>query len=444
MKDFNVPLLIRDAAIGFGIGVLIMLAWENITQPRPVAVPPLPPPGAILQPSGQGPQQPAAPIQPPAYQPMNTGFNPGDYLVWAIASVAAYLGIRHDLKKLEPATAANVAALLPPVPPSSGSVVSASNTQPNQLTKQKAKGSTLTAIAPWEERKAALWQLLEEELPAVLQLLEATPILAVGPQRSGKTSFAVALALTRQVLLGYGAEVATPHQHDTFPPSFGVWRELEGVQDRIHAYFDRIGQGDRSPISLLFDELTSYAAAELEGADRLMLSFLSESQKHEKFVIGLSHGITNATLGGANGTAQMRQQGLIIVERSCQMSKTGRRSPNPLIRITGLSEAPLEFVLPDWFHADHLLEFFPELQEGRSPSPDASSPEFPREVLEAVYTAAKKRNRPVSARDIQQARLPDLDGYSADQIRAVFLSLERMGRGKTDGLGSGITYAPNP
>jgi hypothetical protein len=70
---------------------------------------------------------------------------------------------------------------------------------------------------------------------------------------------------------------------------------------------------------------------------------------------------------------------------------------------------------------------------------DSPKPTLSKDAL-AVQGFAQRQGKAVSARDVQRGNLPELKNYSADQIRELFLLLEKSGKGKTNGVESAMTY----
>lgn len=469
-RDVDPGLTIRDFIVG-GIGGGIVggawLGWSVGAPPQqaiapvpqmpvaqqPALVPPPPPPGMeAIAPIAPQPQTAIADTtQVNGYSPTTQQGSMGDWVVVIIGVAGAGVGIWWEVKKER-------AGQVQGQPPKNSDLFEdwqdeeaiASNEQP-VVAEAEAQpigdGAPPTLRNDWQERREGYLEMMKAECPQLLKVMEATPVLCAGPQRSGKTTLAIALALSRQVLLGHRVEVATPHQGDNLPPSFRVFpRNWEGVEQAIAHYFELIGNHDTTPSTLIFDEFTNYKGAELEGADGLMMSFLAESQKHEKFIIALSHGLTNNALGGASGSAEMRKQGLVIIERKNQISEMGRRSPSPTVRLSGIGESSESFEIPEWFNPETILQIFPELAEKkqvRSQNP-GNAPAHEEAVLAAVYEWASRQGKAIKARDVQGARIAEVDGFSADHIRAIFIALEQSGRGKTYGAGSSMSYHANP
>lgn len=247
-------------------------------------------------------------------------------------------------------------------------------------------------------------ELRRPENAPLLKLIKATPLQIYGPQRSRKSSLAWAIALLRQVALGFPTELMTPHMESDNPPPpcfavYGQGRDYQGIGERMRAYYDKIQAGRCNPVTRIWDEFSRYEE-ELEGdylamAKGLVKSFLSESEKHKDYEIIVTHGDTASFVGGTSGTSSARKKGFIKVERCVALDDLGTKQYDPRIRIYGLDggfdagSKVYEVRVPDWFCPRYLLKLFPELA---IPANAPNAQEKVKSELMRLYQAAQSQD----------------------------------------------------
>jgi hypothetical protein len=250
----------------------------------------------------------------------------------------------------------------------------------------------VSSSAPFEQRKQQLWQRLRAETAWLLQLIERTPLLIWGPQRSGKSTLAKVIAILRKLFVGHAIEVADPQAHrNRWPGCFVVYgsnRNYAAIGDRLMAYYARIAQQQASPTTSIWDEFTSYEGW-VDGdykpyACGFVKSVLSESQAANEFAILLAHGRTQGYLGGSKGTKEAREKGLVEIEAIPEFTDTGRAYPSGRYILANFHKDEMNRVqdypvlLPDWLQIETLLKGFPELdfsEASSSKDPDPNNPQ---------------------------------------------------------------------
>ena len=225
----------------------------------------------------------------------------------------------------------------------------------------------------FQGRKQQLWELIQSEAPWLGKLLKRKPLLVVGPQGSGKTTFVKFLAMLRSLLLGHQIKVSDPHAHNN--SWFDSW-EVVGSQydykqiDRaLKDYFNRLKSSTVETTSI-WDEVTNYADnCKSDESERFLKSVLADCRKSDEFPILLSHGETLGSLGGGKGGAsKMKTEGLTTLKLLRKSDSMGVDTPAFRGYLSGLDYAedgkpisdPVE-LNPSWMNPDYLLNLFPEL-----------------------------------------------------------------------------------
>lgn len=371
--------------------------------------------------------------------------------------------------------------------------------QTAQATQIQAEIQGVPSIAellqiPFEQRRKWLWDLFESQLPWFLQLLESTPILIYGEQRSGKSQPALALLAIRKLFLGHEWEICNPHGHlekwpeiGKFIPVYGGQHNYREINSRIVAYNQRLQSKDASH-SVLWDEFTRYKGN--CNSEELLKSFLGESAKTNQFPIIVSHGNTQELLGGTKGTCGLIQQGCVQLFVFGKKNSIGKTVPSGKGVLTGIEKdskgepISIEVDIPKWLQGDWILSIFPEicqpiqaqevshsvtthqlieeLQDESEISFDANSIHdslerlweidaavHGHEVIEqdspdnwelsiypsdigAVLRYIKTKGGRLSVRQIQQAKLRELERHSADDIRSIMTRIEAQSLGTVE------------
>ncbi|MEO1401928.1 MAG: hypothetical protein AAFV72_11860 [Cyanobacteria bacterium J06635_1] len=154
----------------------------------------------------------------------------------------------------------------------------------------------------------------------LLKLLECNTLLIVGPQGSGKTRFAVALAYLRMIIRQHVIRDvnALGHQEAGWPgQSFRSGHDLDAIADRVNAYLEKLKTKKRpltphtAPLTDLLDEFILQPATPVsrqsakgpKPADGLFTSITTESRKACEHPILVAHGQRRGPLSGSHTRA---------------------------------------------------------------------------------------------------------------------------------------------
>lgn len=224
-----------------------------------------------------------------------------------------------------------------------------------------------------EGRKEELWRLIQGEAEWLAKLLKRKPLLIVGPQGSGKTTFVKFLALLRSLYLGHKIKVSDPHAHNN--GWFDTWEivgggyDYKGIDRALKGYFNRL-KNSKIPTTSIWDEVTNYADnCQSEHSEKFLKSVLADCRKSNEFPILLSHGETLGSLGGGKGGAsKMKTEGLTTLKLLRKSDSMGVDKPAFKGYLSGLDYAedgkPISYSVelnPTWMNPDYLLNLFPEL-----------------------------------------------------------------------------------
>lgn len=225
----------------------------------------------------------------------------------------------------------------------------------------------------FEGRKQQLWDLIQSDSPWLRKLLKRKPLLVVGPQGSGKTTFVKFLAMLRSLLLGHQIKVSDPHAHNN--SWFDSWEvvgsqyDYKGIDEALKGYFNRL-KNSKIPTTSVWDEVTNYADnCRSDESERFLKSVLADCRKSEEFPILLSHGETLGSLGGGKGGAsKMKTEGLTTLKLLRGSDSMGVDRPKFKGYLSGLEYAddgkPISYSVdlnPSWMNPQYLLNLFPEL-----------------------------------------------------------------------------------
>jgi hypothetical protein len=371
--------------------------------------------------------------------------------------------------------------------------------QTHPLLRRPLHPEPTTQADNFEQRRAQLYNYLSNSPGAwLLQLLEATPILIWGEQRSGKTELAQIIALLRKIFFFHCVEINDPHAHiNSWLPCFPVFGgefDYDAIDSRLIAYQKRLKTGieEKKPITTIWDEFTQYAencTCQKTQQFDFIKSIAAESQKKEEYPILISHGRTSTAKGGTTGTSEMFENGFIQIHLLAQRSPTGRAMPSGKGFLKGLSKdangrpQQIAVSLPPWLRAISLYRYFPEIHpiararasEPPLPSPNLRTPPQQPQInpppypagerpagersptlaqhldnlmetnplaphLAAILEYAKRQGGMVKARDLQRASLAVLSNFDAQRIRLCFRELEALGKGRCEGEEASLSF----
>lgn len=308
-----------------------------------------------------------------------------------------------------------------------------------------------------EGRKQELWRLIQDEAEWLAKLLKRKPLLIVGPQGSGKTTFVKFLALLRSLYLGHKIKVSDPHAHnndwiDTWDV-VGSNYNYKAIDKALKGYFDRL-RTSKIAITSVWDEATNYAEnCQSEHSEKFLKSVLADCRKSNEFPILLSHGETLNSLGGGKGGAsKMKTEGLTTLKLLRKADSMGVDKPAFKGYLSGLDYAedgkPISYSVElnsSWMNPEYLLNLFPELITETNTKKEAITSNFsptntPDEInlskpengtslddLEDAILAFCIENGISTVREVQ-TRFKTLK-IKAETIKFIFKGLEHKGLG---------------
>ncbi|HIK27967.1 MAG: hypothetical protein N3E45_17050 [Oscillatoriaceae bacterium SKW80] len=265
----------------------------------------------------------------------------------------------------------------------------------------------------------------------------------------------------RKHLLNHKLEIADPHlalNQELWLPlvksgaiAVGSHHDYAAIAQKINELGDRLKSAtpDKKWFTTIFDEVTQYAfKPETKGVSgALMLFCLADCVKAKESPILISHGDTIALTGGAGGTSETMEKGLVKLELLGTV-KDGK--PSPLFRgiLTGLPNSEGKYIPqnvtldPSVMSASYINKLF-EVAD-REEEDIKLSDSLP-EPLKSIWLYAKKVRVAVKASDVQRG-LPKLVNpatekrYPTEEIRVYFLQLAQKGYGEVEGEGDRLKF----
>ena len=201
--------------------------------------------------------------------------------------------------------------------------------------------------------------------PEVLDLDELThypAVIVFGPQGSGKTTLASAIALHR-ARHGHQIEVLDPHGSPWDFPVTGSGMDYEAIGERVRDILDeliqryrQLGKGDTAffPWTLICDEFTNWAHR-IDA--KLVLEFLrtcwTDIRKVRVMAIFISHTNTlEGGLAGAKGLAVLRDSGCVQIQLFAEIAPaTGQARPTGQGKLYRPGMDPVDIVIPPLQHS---------------------------------------------------------------------------------------------
>ena len=176
----------------------------------------------------------------------------------------------------------------------------------------------------------------EHELLHLDELTNYPSIIIYGPQGSGKTTLANAIAQHR-TQQGHTVEVLDPHGSPWPFPVVGNGMNYEAIAlkivellETLKSRYEAFGAGDRAfhPYTLVCDEFTNWSQR-LDS--KLVLEFLrtcwTDIRKVEMMAIFISHANTlEGGLAGAKGLSVLRDNGCVQIELFAEIDPVSRRA----------------------------------------------------------------------------------------------------------------------
>lgn len=243
-----------------------------------------------------------------------------------------------------------------------------------------------------------LRERLKTECPALLKLVKAPPVRAVGAQRTGKTTLVKRLALVRMVLLsGHQVVAASPHYEpeNPYPAVFEFVGNQEGLRDKMairKAWAEMSSAIDscrKTNATFIWDEFGAYEDILSDTSlSSVLKSSLREASKFEVFPIFIAHGETKAFLPGSSGLVKVFLDSTVRVETIGEMipGPDGLDAMRPTGRFTvrWLDGTQEEGQIPSWLTEELLVSLLP-VESRKSLSSATESDLQRREQLENLY-----------------------------------------------------------
>ncbi|MEP1079269.1 hypothetical protein NDI52_28065 [Leptolyngbya sp. PL-A3] len=236
--------------------------------------------------------------------------------------------------------------------------------------------------AQWNSQQWALWNRLMADCPELRYALMCKLLVVSGPQQTGKSSLASAIAYLRSYLLGWPTVAVTPHV-DGQKLFAGVVVGSGGDFDAIQAFYSdlvenlRLG-GDRQ--SLVIDELTQYSNGHEELGQSLVRTALSESDKHGIAPILINHARTvSAGFSNIKGMKDLIDSSAIQLTRQYGETPWGEQTRSASVRMTRPGHSETIITLPDWLHLPTLQQQYPmvAIATDKGESQTATTPAAP-------------------------------------------------------------------
>lgn len=267
----------------------------------------------------------------------------------------------------------------------------------------------------------------------------------------------------RKHLLKHNLEIADPHLAlnqklwlpltKTGVTAVGSHHNYQEIAQKINELGERLkmATSEKQWHTTIFDEVTQYFfRPETKGVSGdLMLFCLADCVKAKEAPILISHGGTIALTGGASGTSETMDKGLVKLEL---LGTVKDGEPIPLFQgvLTGLPDSQGRFLPkqisldPTQMTAAYINQQFGEVGECQEDTQPKISDSIP-EPLKSIWLYAKKVRVFIKAADVQRG-LPKLKNptteksYTTNEIRMYFSLLAKKGYGETQGEGDRLKF----
>lgn len=216
--------------------------------------------------------------------------------------------------------------------------------------------------AQWNSQQWALWRQLMGACPELRFLLLANVVVVSGPQQTGKSSLAAAIAYLRQCLLQWRSVAVSPHPdgRSIFPGDVVGTDGDFGAIGQFYQDFRADFAMGRSPQTLVVDELTQYHGKFKALGQSLVRTAISESVKHGWRPILINHASTLAGgFAGIEGVRSLLDSSVVSVMRRYAYNPDGSVGISPVVLVTLPDLGEKEIVIPGWVHLPYLRQAFP-------------------------------------------------------------------------------------
>lgn len=251
-----------------------------------------------------------------------------------------------------------------------------------QLSSFDAGASAASASAPaesadWDAQQWTLWNDLMAACPDLRYALRANVVVVSGPQQTGKSSLAGAIAYARHYLFGWEAIATTPHQDGKTVFGgirvIGANHRFEAIQDFYDEMVDNFSLGAKMR-SLVVDELTQYVGEWQKLGQALTRTSISEAKKHGWRPILINHAATlSSGFAGLTGVRDLLDNSAVQFVRYYGYSPDGEQGLTQQVSLTipGVC-VNRSIMLPEWFYLEELRRRFPIATPAPTPAPTGS------------------------------------------------------------------------
>ncbi|MEP1079360.1 hypothetical protein NDI52_28535 [Leptolyngbya sp. PL-A3] len=303
--------------------------------------------------------------------------------------------------------------------------------------------------AQWNAPQWALWNRLIADCPDLRYALMCKLLAVSGPQQTGKSSLASAIAYVRSYLLGWPTIAVTPHE-DGQKLFDGVVVGAGGDFDAIQAFYSDMVEnfktgGDRQ--SLIVDELTQYNGGHEELGQSLVRTALSVTDKHGIKAILINHARTvSAGFSNIKGMKELIDNSAVQLTRQYGETPWGEQTRSAEVKMNRPGQQETVLTIPEWLYLPTLQQHYPiaPTSEAREPSSIPALPVPPpqlqeepnpfqltTEMLEKLYhqTAPVEVEPPASIGEHEKANELDLDVLEElpRELRAIAQFAHRRG-----------------
>lgn len=336
----------------------------------------------------------------------------------------------------------------------------------------------------WTDAQWKLWKRIGSECPGIRSAIFAKVLVVSGPQQTGKSSLASAIAYCRLALLSVPVIAVTPHVDGK--KIFGGLVVGAGQNfDEIELWYQGMVDGfsmnaDRRTI--VIDEITQYTGDHEKLGQNIIRTALSESDKHGYSPILINHAATvSAGFAGIKGVRELIDTSAAKIVRRYAKTAYGAQTRSPNITVALPGEDAIEVSVPEWFYLPKLQSMVPvSLPHTQDEAPEWLEQKLVQSgqidtvgELNRLYQLDTDKSTPFGADDFERAKSPDLNslppelraiadhaakqsdwvtarecmasirslrGLSTDDIRGKFQQLANLNVGTVDGEGQSLKY----
>jgi hypothetical protein len=268
----------------------------------------------------------------------------------------------------------------------------------------------------WTDKQWQLWNRLMLDCPDLRFALFSKVLVISGPQQTGKSSLASAIAYLRAVLLNQPTIAVTPHIDGDrifagqVVGSGGNFAAIEEWYTELVESFEMDGQRR----SLIIDELTQYAGEHEKLGQSLVKTSLSESDKHGYGPILINHARTvSAGFGNIKGMKELIDSSATQITRQYKTADWGEQQRSPVVTLSRPGKKDIEITVPKWFYMPTIAKHFP------LPQPEPTEQDDPFATPSNVVNLQRQPTEPTNTELVIPDNLPKMlrpiVDYSAKQ-----------------------------